>query len=159
MLPEAVFTDRRFAAALLALHLATLAAFAHRQWLRAAGGAPAVLRAALAGAAPPAPALAPAATLRVALTSNLIGIVAARSLHYQFYAWYFHSLPLLFCLAACPAVSTLVSLLVIELCWNVFPATAASSATLLLHHLGLLWGLWASQGEDATARSLGAKMA
>lgn len=28
-------------------------------------------------------------------TSNLIGIICARSLHYQFYAWYAQSLPLL----------------------------------------------------------------
>lgn len=32
------------------------------------------------------------------LTSNFIGIVFARTLHYQFYSWYYHAIPfLLFC--------------------------------------------------------------
>ena len=26
---------------------------------------------------------------------NFVGIVCARSLHYQFYSWYFHSVPFL----------------------------------------------------------------
>ena len=28
-------------------------------------------------------------------TCNLIGILCARSLHYQFYSWYYHSIPLI----------------------------------------------------------------
>lgn len=31
----------------------------------------------------------------ILLTSNYIGMCFARSLHYQFYVWYYHSLPLL----------------------------------------------------------------
>jgi alpha-1,3-mannosyltransferase len=31
----------------------------------------------------------------VMFTANLIGMTFARSLHYQFHAWYFHQLPLL----------------------------------------------------------------
>jgi len=35
-------------------------------------------------------------------TANLIGITFARSLHYQFYSWYFHSLPYLMWRTALP---------------------------------------------------------
>lgn len=33
--------------------------------------------------------------LMALFTANLLGICVARSLHYQFYSWYFHSLPYL----------------------------------------------------------------
>lgn len=36
--------------------------------------------------------LDPASILFVLFSSNLMGIVTARSLHYQFYVWYYHSI-------------------------------------------------------------------
>ena len=33
--------------------------------------------------------------LLMLFTSNLVGMAFARSLHYQFYVWYFYSLPFL----------------------------------------------------------------
>jgi alpha-1,3-mannosyltransferase len=146
MVPEDVFLDRRFAATLLALHLLAVGAFAHRRWLYAAGGVPAAARRLLSGALPPRPALPPATVLRIALTSNFIGIVTARSLHYQFYSWYFHSLPLLLWLSGHPVVMAIVTLVIVELCWNVYPSTPASSGMLLVHHLGILYSLWTSDG-------------
>ncbi|VDO72827.1 unnamed protein product [Onchocerca flexuosa] len=87
-------------------------------------------------------------------TTNLIGICVARSLHYQFYSWYFYTLPYLL-FAGLPfsndwfftggatstqkstgAVSPLsiilrCSILVgIEICWNTYPSTVVSSAML-----------------------------
>ena len=73
--------------------------------------------------------------------SNFVGIVFAKSLHYQFYVWYYHTLPLLLYLAPLPNWVRLLALALIEYSWNVFPATPASSAILIACHLLLLTGL------------------
>jgi alpha-1,3-mannosyltransferase len=64
-------------------------------------------------------------------TSNFIGVVFARTLHYQFYCWYFHTLPLLVWHARPLHVYVKIALLAaIELCFNIYPATWWSSALL-----------------------------
>ncbi|KAK2583997.1 hypothetical protein KPH14_006456 [Odynerus spinipes] len=53
--------------------------------------------------------------------ANFIGIVCSRSLHYQFYIWYYHTLPYI---AWCTSYKTTVRLMIlgiIELCWNTYP--------------------------------------
>ncbi|KAL5288377.1 ALG3 family protein [Megaselia abdita] len=70
---------------------------------------------------------------------NLIGIACSRSLHYQFYVWYYHSLPYLtFCTDFSIGIKFLI-LGLIELCWNTYPSTEFSS--LILHgcHILLLF--------------------
>ena len=62
--------------------------------------------------------------------SNFIGIVFARTLHYQFYAWYFHMLPYLLWHTKIPTLGKVTILAAIEFAFNVFPATALSSAVL-----------------------------
>lgn len=74
--------------------------------------------------------------------TNLIGIVFARSLHYQFYSWYFHSLLyLVFCTGFRRPVMFLL-LGVLEYCWNVYPSTDLSSALLHVCHFVLLFGVY-----------------
>eukprot|EP00515_Schizochytrium_aggregatum_P017303 CAMPEP_0202099594 /NCGR_PEP_ID=MMETSP0965-20130614/2614_1 /ASSEMBLY_ACC=CAM_ASM_000507 /TAXON_ID=4773 /ORGANISM="Schizochytrium aggregatum, Strain ATCC28209" /LENGTH=133 /DNA_ID=CAMNT_0048668171 /DNA_START=81 /DNA_END=481 /DNA_ORIENTATION=- len=75
-------------------------------------------------------------------SSNFIGIVFARSIHYQFYVWYFHSLGYLAYRARFPVLLSLAVLLGIEYCYNVFPATPATSAALQCCHILLLASLW-----------------
>lgn len=110
-------------------------------------------------------------------TSNLIGITCARSLHYQFYSWYAHQIPLLVYLATLPRLvkcaprgevmiaergtkenrkanldmilSRIALPICIEMAWNTFPSTNASSHMLLATHLVLLAGLWASHADNA----------
>ncbi|CAI5508108.1 unnamed protein product [Closterium sp. Naga37s-1] len=76
------------------------------------------------------------------LVGNFIGIFCARSLHYQFYSWYYFSIPYLLWVSPLPTPLRLLLWLTIELCWNIYPSTPASSLSLLLTHLSLLLALW-----------------
>ncbi len=76
--------------------------------------------------------------------SNFIGIVCARSLHFQFYVWYFHSLPFLLWATSLDTRIRLLVLFLIERVWNVFPSTPESSLTLQAMHLLILGALFVS---------------
>jgi alpha-1,3-mannosyltransferase len=73
--------------------------------------------------------------------ANFIGIVCARSLHYQFYVWYFHSLPYLVWFTRFNTSLKLMLLFLIEFCWNTYPSTDLSSALLHACHVLLLVGI------------------
>lgn len=74
--------------------------------------------------------------------TNLIGMACARSLHYQFYSWYFFSmLYLVFCTKFKLPVRFLL-LGVVEYCWNVYPSTGVSSALLHVCHVVILYGVY-----------------
>lgn len=73
--------------------------------------------------------------------ANFIGIVCARSLHYQFYVWYFHSLPYLIWYTEFQLSLKFLLLGVIEMAWNTYPSTNVSSAMLHISHLVLLFGI------------------
>jgi alpha-1,3-mannosyltransferase len=67
--------------------------------------------------------------------SNFLGVAFARTLHYQFYSWYFHQLPLL--LWSCgwlPGAAVAAVLAAVEMAFNVYPATARSSLLLQAAH-------------------------
>lgn len=73
---------------------------------------------------------------------NFIGVVCARSLHYQFYAWYFHSLLyLVYCTGYRRSVMFLL-LALIEYCWNCYPSTSFSSGVLHFCHVLILLGVY-----------------
>ncbi|WKX92999.1 hypothetical protein Q1695_010766 [Nippostrongylus brasiliensis] len=90
-----------------------------------------------------------AETLFALFSANLIGISFARSLHYQFYSWYYHQLPFLLFWDSSrtsdrPTLTFVVSILMkalvlvgVEICWNVYPSTVAS-AFLNLYHISIL---------------------
>jgi alpha-1,3-mannosyltransferase len=63
-------------------------------------------------------------------TSNFIGVVFARSLHYQFYCWYFHMIPYMLCKSSVHGAMAIAIMGGIEYAFNVYPASAVSSVIL-----------------------------
>ncbi|NWH68357.1 ALG3 mannosyltransferase, partial [Geococcyx californianus] len=140
-LPEEVFLNRAFHTTLLVAHLAGLGLFALHRWHRSKESILVLLKDP-AERKDPSP---PLAIVFVLFSSNFLGVCCSRSLHYQFYVWYFHTLPyLLWCtpttkLAHMPKVLLLG---VIELCWNTYPSTICSSLSLHICHGLILLQLW-----------------
>ncbi|BDA45052.1 Dol-P-Man:Man(5)GlcNAc(2)-PP-Dol alpha-1,3-mannosyltransferase [Coccomyxa sp. Obi] len=167
-LPEPVFQSRSVASALLAAHLALLLLFAHFRWCRKEGGLWAVIQSAMqrlvlsvrlreqkagwrsrAGPRGPAaqlqlprlPQLPASHILLLVFSGNFIGIVCARTLHYQFYSWYFHTIPLLLWSTRLPTAVRLSLWLCIEVIFNIYPSTPQSSMALMGCHLIILSAL------------------
>ncbi|XP_035167939.1 LOW QUALITY PROTEIN: dol-P-Man:Man(5)GlcNAc(2)-PP-Dol alpha-1,3-mannosyltransferase [Oxyura jamaicensis] len=143
-LPEEVFQSRAFHALLLLAHLAGLGLFALHRWHRSSESILSLLKDP-ADRKHPSPPLSVNKIVFVLFSSNFLGVCCSRSLHYQFYVWYFHTLPyLLWCtptakLAHMPKVLLLG---VIELCWNTYPSTVCSSLSLHICHGLVLLQLW-----------------
>lgn len=72
---------------------------------------------------------------------NFIGLICARSLHYQFYVWYFHSLPYLSWFTDYHTSFKILIFFLIEFCWNQYPSTVFSSILLHVCHVTLLVGV------------------
>ena len=70
--------------------------------------------------------------------TNFIGIVFARTLHVQFYSWYFHSLPYLLWSVPISNGTRILLFYGIELSFNVFPSTWLSSLILQSCHVFLM---------------------
>ncbi|RXM99751.1 Dol-P-Man:Man(5)GlcNAc(2)-PP-Dol alpha-1,3-mannosyltransferase [Acipenser ruthenus] len=125
-LPEEVFLSRYFHLALLGAHLSMLLLFTLYRWNSAAQ------------------------ITYTLFTSNFIGVCFSRSLHYQFYVWYFHTLPYLLWSGRVTKLAPLLRVLIlglVELSWNTYPSTVYSSAVLHACHLIILLSLW--YGEEA----------
>ncbi|OXU26082.1 hypothetical protein TSAR_000198 [Trichomalopsis sarcophagae] len=73
--------------------------------------------------------------------ANFIGLTFSRSLHYQFYIWYYHTLPYIAWCCDYKTITRLVILGLIEMCWNTYPSTIYSSICLHVCHIILLYGL------------------
>ncbi|KAJ8749602.1 hypothetical protein K2173_026251 [Erythroxylum novogranatense] len=177
--PEPVFISKQFAITLLVAHLGLLIAFAHYRWCKHEGGLLKFLHSRVASGllSPNSSSLKILKEEHIVTTmfvGNFIGIVCARSLHYQFYSWYFYSLPYLlwrtrfpilfrlafpnsllnksnssnkkkkFTFVGCCGFCSLMMFIGVELCWNVYPSNVYSSVLLLCLHLLLLWGLWSA---------------
>ncbi|BFZ23234.1 hypothetical protein BsWGS_26273 [Bradybaena similaris] len=137
LLPEEIFLNRWFQLSLLAAHVLFLVLFFLYRWRRyfpsfkfqwTNEGQRQILH--------------PHQILFPLFSANFIGMCFSRSLHYQFYVWYFHSLHYLVWCSPYPTVIRVLILGMIEFCWNTYPSTVASSSLLHICHAAVLLGLW-----------------
>jgi len=159
-LPEELFVSKSWALILLVSNLATLSFLARKWWKtsikhRGETATKECLR--WQSKSGKKLQLSPEYILYTMFVSNYIGVMFARTLHYQFYCWYFYSLPFLHWMSADNmSCSTSVSKTVINLfasvmaivgveyAFNVFPATNLSSFILQVSHLFLLVKIFVS---------------
>ncbi|KAF3436425.1 hypothetical protein FNV43_RR23517 [Rhamnella rubrinervis] len=163
--PEPIFISKAFAVLLLIAHLVLLTAFAHLRWCKHEGGilkfvhtifVSVKLKFSHASSTSSKNSHDSQTSLKILkkeyivttmFVGNFIGIICARSLHYQFYSWYFYSLPYLLWRTHFPTLLRLILFMGVEFCWNVYPSNSYSSALLVSLHLVILYGLWSAPAE------------
>lgn len=132
-LDESVFTSTQFFQLLICGHIIILFVLFYNRWINAISFG----KFNLAGKKDD-----PILTLFIA---NLIGVSFSRSLHYQFYIWYYHSLPMILWATRYAVVTKLLILGLIEFAWNSYPSTTMSSLILHASHIVIIIGLFARQ--------------
>ena len=156
-LPEEMFTSKPWALMLLACHLGVLGLLA-KKWWRSSNSQLEVMRWTNSDKGDDI-CLSPEYVIHTMFVSNYVGIVFARTLHYQFYCWYFYSLPMLLWLTSfdsssstdklskvvLPLSANIIAVVCVEFAFNVFPATELSSAVLQLSHAYLLMKIVSSK--------------
>lgn len=137
---EEVFLSKRFSVVLLGLHAAILALFVTTRWLKP-GLKPLgqlVVRL-LSGRSPFTQQeqraisrdVTPRFIMTAVLSANVIGLLFARSLHYQFYAYLAWSTPFLLWRSGLHPVLQYVLWAIQEWAWNVYPSTSVSSGVVV----------------------------
>lgn len=158
-LPEEIFTSKTFHLFLLALHLILLVTFYRITVTYMSSHAKLKLAEAdvkkqLSGRKEKIDMSSSSRLLLLPLfISNFIGVACSRSLHYQFYVWYYHQLPYLLWSAEMSIRTRLALLASIELAWNTFPSTYWSSAILHISHIIILFNLYKTAMKSFTYMS------
>lgn len=140
-LPEDVFVSKQLALGLLCAHMLFLVLFLQKHF-NIIGTFRAVLYKPLA-IYEPFPIRSEVVVTSLFVT-NFVGIAFARTLHYQFYSWFYPTLPYLLWKTNMPLLFKVKSLIVAEYAFNAFPATPASSIVLQLMNIFLVISLYFS---------------
>jgi alpha-1,3-mannosyltransferase len=86
--------------------------------------------------------------LTILFTSNMIGTLFARSLHYQFYSWTAWTMPFMLWRTGWNPIIQMMIWTLGEWAWNVYPSTSASSVTVVGVYAAVLVGVWWNWGEE-----------
>jgi len=148
------FLSREFATALIILHLTLLATFVWTRWSRPSGlSIPALVSTALN----PLPTeiqqriyldTTPSFIMTAILTSMAVGMLCARSLHYQFYAYIAWSTPFLLWKSGLHPVLIYTVWVAQEWAWNVYPSTDTSSKVVVGCLAVQVMAIWQGTRDD-----------
>ena len=163
---EEVFLSTPFSISLLVLHFSVLMGFITTRWLRPTGRSLGdIVTSVLNGRMPfsnqaeriISRSTGPQYILTTILTSNVIGLLFARSLHYQFYAYLAWATPFLLWRSGVHPVVQYVLWGLQEWAWNVYPSTPLSSGVVvgvMAITVALIW-LGAKEQPDGALQSAG----
>ena len=156
-IPESTFLSKQFCCSLLAGHATILAIFLLTRWLRPALNlrpltsqlAKAIrFRQPLAGVQPAVAAHAtPRFVMTTVLSSLAIGILFARSLHYQFFAYLGWATPYLLWRSGMHPVLMYALWAAQEWAWNVYPSTDVSSGVVVGVLAITVLAVWVGTGQ------------
>ncbi|KAK2737548.1 dolichyl-P-Man:Man(5)GlcNAc(2)-PP-dolichol alpha-1,3-mannosyltransferase [Myotisia sp. PD_48] len=140
---EDMFLSKPFSTSLLLAHISLLGLFATCFWIRPSGqGLYSFTRKALRNQNPKYN-LSNSFIITATMTSLAIGLLCARSLHYQFFAYLAWASPLLLWKTGLPPIIMFFVWAAQEWAWNVYPSTGVSSIVVVLclsvQTLGLAW--------------------
>ncbi|KAJ5160001.1 Dol-P-Man:Man(5)GlcNAc(2)-PP-Dol alpha-1-3-mannosyltransferase [Penicillium canariense] len=128
---QEIFLSREFSLGLLVLHVSLLAIFSV-VWTKPSGSnVLRFLQDSIQGRQPPVT-LSRSFIMTVLLSSLVIGLLSARSLHYQFFAYLAWATPFLLWRAGLHPILIYATWALQEWAWNVYPSTDASSAVVVL---------------------------
>ncbi|KAL4942549.1 hypothetical protein BDV06DRAFT_191872 [Aspergillus oleicola] len=145
--PEEIFLSTRFWWALIALHLLTLIIFGVTSYLKPTGTSlPNFVGSFLTGRHRGA-ALQPPFIMTVLMSSLVIGLLFARSMHYQFFAYLSWASPFLLWRSGYHPVLIYVLWLLQEWAWNVYPSINASSAVVVLSLCAQVLGVFFNRSQ------------
>ncbi|KAJ5654024.1 hypothetical protein N7490_001027 [Penicillium lividum] len=138
---EETFLSREFSVALLVLHVSILALFSIG-WLKPSGSNVfRFLQDTIQGRQQNVH-LSNSFIMTAMLSSMAIGLLCARSLHYQFFAYLAWASPFLLWRAGLHPILIFVAWALQEWAWNVYPSTNASSAVVVLSLALQVFGVW-----------------
>ncbi|KAJ5101772.1 hypothetical protein NUU61_003994 [Penicillium alfredii] len=140
-LGEEVFLSKEFSLALLVLHVLLLAVFSTK-WLRPSTTSALRFLQDIIQGRQRSMALSRSFIMTVLLSSLAIGLLCARSLHYQFFAYLAWATPFLLWRAGLHPILVYTAWALQEWAWNVFPSTNSSSMVVVLSLAVQVFGVW-----------------
>lgn len=152
---EETFLSREFSLALLISHFSLLVIFSIG-WVKPSGkNVLSFIKDTIQRRQQPA-VLSNSFIMTVMLSSLAIGLLCARSLHYQFFAYLAWASPFLFWRAGLHPILVWTAWALQEWAWNVYPSTNASSAVVVFSLALQVLGVSLSGVEDVTSKPGGA---